>query len=107
MLTIIKIETENNFHAIQMQSHRTENWMGPEWIAVPESLIENLNDGYCDLIILDGKLIDIIQTEKPSPELIQDPTPTLSERVDELDEALNMILTGYTGEEAVDETGTA
>lgn len=36
-----------------------------------------------------------------------DPEPTLADRVDELDEALNMILTGYTGEEAADEAGTA
>ena len=52
--------------------------------------------------------------EEPEPE------PTLEERVatmetgkaeqadvDELHEALNMILTGYTGEEAADEAGTA
>lgn len=52
----------------------------------------------------------------PEPE----PVPTLEERVatmetgkaeqtdvDELHEALNMILTGYTGEEAADEAGTA
>ena len=49
-----------------------------------------------------------------------DPEPTLEERVktmetgkaeqadvDELHEALDMILTGYTGEEAADEAGTA
>ena len=54
--------------------------------------------------------------EPPEPE--PEPTPTLDERVstlettkadqtdvDELNEALNMILTGYTGEEAADETG--
>ena len=48
------------------------------------------------------------------------PEPTLEERVaametgkaeqtevDELNEVLNMILTGYTGEEAADEAGTA
>ena len=53
--------------------------------------------------------------EQPEPE---PPAPTLDERVtaletekasqadvDELNEALNMILTGYTGEEAADETG--
>lgn len=53
----------------------------------------------------------------PSPE--PEPEPTLEERVkametgkaeqadvDELHEALDMILTGYTGEEAADETGT-
>lgn len=55
-------------------------------------------------------------TLPPDPE--PEPTPTLDERVstlettkadqtdvDELNEALNMILTGYTGEEAADETG--
>ena len=53
--------------------------------------------------------------ETPAPE----PEPTLDDRVstleatkadqtdvDELNEALDMILTGYTGEEAADETGT-
>ena len=52
----------------------------------------------------------------PPPE--PEPEPTLDDRVstleatkadqtdvDELNEALNMILTGYTGEEAADETG--
>lgn len=55
----------------------------------------------------------------PDPEP-EPPAPTLDERVtaletekasqadvDELNEALNMILTGYTGEEAADEAGTA
>ena len=54
--------------------------------------------------------------QPPEPE----PTPSVEERiatmetgkaeqtdVDELHEALNMILTGYTGEEAADEAGTA
>ena len=53
---------------------------------------------------------------QPEPE----PEPALNERVsslettkanqtdvDELNEALNMILTGYTGEEGTDEAGTA
>ena len=56
--------------------------------------------------------------EEQPPEPDPEPTPTLDERVstlettkadqtdvDELNEALNMILTGYTGEEAADETG--
>lgn len=54
------------------------------------------------------------ETPPPEPE----PEPTIDQRVftlettkadqtdvDELNEALNMILTGYTGEEAADETG--
>ena len=56
------------------------------------------------------------ETPPPEPE---PPAPTLDERVtsletekasqadvDELNEALNMILTGYTGEEGTDEAGT-
>ena len=55
-----------------------------------------------------------------SPPEPEPPAPTLDERVtsletekasqadvDELNEALNMILTGYTGEEATDAEGTA
>ena len=54
----------------------------------------------------------------PTPPEPEPPAPTLDERVtsletekasqadvDELNEALDMILTGYTGEEAADETG--
>ena len=54
-----------------------------------------------------------------SPPEPEPPDPTLDERVtsletekasqadvDELNEALNMILTGYTGEEGTDEAGT-
>ena len=56
--------------------------------------------------------------DPPPPPEPEPPAPTLDERVtaletekasqtdvDELNEALNMILTGYTGEEAADETG--
>ena len=62
----------------------------------------------------DGARIGDPYDPPPAP----DPEPTLDERVsimettkanqtdvDELNEALNMILTGYTGEEAADETG--
>ena len=51
----------------------------------------------------DGARIGDTYAPPPPPE----PEPTLADRVDELDEALNMILTGYTGEEAADEAGTA
>ena len=56
--------------------------------------------------------------DPPPPPEPEPPPPPLDERgtaletekanqtdVDELNEALNMILTGYTGEEAADETG--
>ena len=62
----------------------------------------------------DGAKIGDPYDPPPAPE----PEPTLDDRVstleatkadqtdvDELNEALNMILTGYTGEEAADETG--
>lgn len=63
----------------------------------------------------DGAKIGDLYNPPPPPE----PDPTLDDRVstleatkadqtdvDELNEALDMILTGYTGEEAADETGT-
>ena len=63
----------------------------------------------------EGARIGDAYSPPPPPE----PDPTLDDRVstleatkadqtdvDELNEALDMILTGYTGEEAADETGT-
>ena len=63
----------------------------------------------------EGARIGDTYSPPPPPE----PDPTLDDRVstleatkadqtdvDELNEALDMILTGYTGEEAADETGT-
>lgn len=65
----------------------------------------------------DGARIGDPYDPPPAPEP-EPPAPTLDERVtaletekasqadvDELNEALHMILTGYTGEEAADETG--
>lgn len=64
----------------------------------------------------DGARIGDTYDPPPEPE----PEPTIDQRVstlettkadqtdvDELNEALNMILTGYTGEEATDAEGTA
>ena len=64
----------------------------------------------------DGARIGDPYAPPPPPE--PEPEPTIDQRVstlettkadqtdvDELNEALNMILTGYTGEEAADETG--
>ena len=66
----------------------------------------------------DGARIGVPYDPPPEPEP-EPPAPTLDERVtaletekasqadvDELNEALNMILTGYTGEEGTDEAGT-
>ena len=39
MLTIIELAArEDDGHGLQSQSHRTENWMGEEWIEVPPQL---------------------------------------------------------------------
>ena len=79
MCTIIKIECTEQFHEIESQSHRTENWMGPEWVEVPEALVGKLNGGYCDLVIFDGVLTDVVPTEMPpAPE----PEPTADELMD-------------------------
>lgn len=64
-MTIIKIEGNNGYHTIESQSHRKENWMGDEWISVPEKLIDKLNRGYCNLVIEDDILVDVIPTDIP------------------------------------------
>ena len=60
MLTIIELAArEDDGHGLQSQSHRTENWMGEEWIEVPPQLEQAVWDccGYCTLDIQDGKLV--------------------------------------------------
>ena len=79
MLTIIKIEPEPwGAHLLQTQSHRTENWMGEGWIAVPETLEAALYacGGYCELEIRDGALVGLTPTARP-PE--PEPAPTAQE----------------------------
>lgn len=64
-MTIIKIESNNGYHTIESQSHREENWMGDEWISVPEELVDKLNRGYCNLVIKDDILVDVVPTDIP------------------------------------------
>ena len=56
-------------HEIQSQSHRTENWLGEDWIAVPEHLREKVWEtcGYCDLVIEDDALTDVLPRPIPEP----------------------------------------
>ena len=66
-MTIIKIlADENNLHSLESQSHRTECWLDG-YIAVPQELEKNVWDclGYCDLVIEDGVLTDILPKEIP------------------------------------------
>ena len=86
---IVKIIEENGTHEIQSQSHRTSNWMGDEWIEVPEALVPTLYDceGYCDLQIEGGVLVGITPTERPEPE--PEPyVPTTEERITALETAM-------------------
>lgn len=77
-------------------------------------------DKETEIPVWDGTIwrIQELPQAPPEPEP-EPPAPTLDERVtaletekanqtdvDELNEALNMILTGYTGEEGTDEAGT-
>ena len=65
-MTIIQIESENNQHILESQSHRTECWLDG-YITVPTELEQKAWDcmGYCDLVINDGVLTDIIPKEIP------------------------------------------
>lgn len=77
MLTIIKIKPEPwGGHLLQSQSHRAENWMGADWIAVPEELETAVWQcgGWCELEIRDGVLAGLTSTERP-PEPAPPPDP--------------------------------
>lgn len=66
-MTIIKIlADENNLHSLESQSHRTECWLDG-YIAVPQELEKKVWDcmGYCDLVINDGVLTDILPKDIP------------------------------------------
>ena len=66
-MTIIKIlADENNQHSLESQSHRTECWLDG-YIAVPQELEKKAWDclGYCDLVIEDGVLTDILPKDIP------------------------------------------
>ena len=108
-MTIIQIEpNENGGHANQTTDANISIPTG--WAVVPPTLdTPNFPFGILTSEEIDGVMTVTSWTacEIPESEPTPEPVPTLADRVDELDQALNMILTGYTGEEAVDEVGTA
>ncbi len=54
-MTIIKIlANADGLHLVQSQSHRTTNWLGAEYAAVPDSLVGNINGGYCNIALNDA-----------------------------------------------------
>ena len=66
-MTIIKIQAnENNRHLLESQSHRTECWIDG-YIKVPQELEKKAWDclGYCDLVIENCILINILPKEIP------------------------------------------
>lgn len=66
-MTIIKIEKlYSGQHTLEMQSGRTECWLDG-YIAVPQKLEEKVWSckGFCDIVINDGLLTDIIPKEIP------------------------------------------
>lgn len=88
-MTIVRISSDFGMHEYESQSRRTENWMGAEWLEVPESLVSSLYacGGYCDLQIEDGVLVGITPTERPEPE--PEPyVPTTEERISALESAM-------------------
>jgi hypothetical protein len=84
-LYIIEIQArEDGGHGLQGQSARKECWM-EGWIAIPEELVDKAWEckGYCDLVIQDGVLVDLIPGEVPeTPEPEDVPTETEQLRAD-------------------------
>ena len=79
------INASNN--AYERQSHRRylENWNGDGWIPVPPELEAKAVEycPYCELVIKDGALVDIVPTERPpEPEPVVEPTETERLRAD-------------------------
>lgn len=83
-MTIIKISAnENNQHILESQSHRTECWLDG-YIEVPQELEQKAWDslGYCELVINDGVLTDILPKDIPDfqkPESL----PTINDLIKE------------------------
>ena len=110
MLIIEHAALENGAHRNQTGTFREI----PEgWLPVMPT-IEAEAVGYLPFIVIDeverGWITKVSQGTVPEPEPEPEPAPgptgpTVEQRVSELEEALDMILTGYTGEEAADETG--
>ena len=98
-MTIIKIsKNDTGIHEVQSQFGRTECWLDG-WIAVPETLEfkawETL--GWCDLVIQDGVLVDIIPTTRPEPEPEPTPAPSYEERLAALESAMTAMMMGGSG----------
>lgn len=69
-MTIIKVQPVfgTQLHLVQTQSHREECWE-EGYIEVPENLERKVMDcyGFCDLVIANGALVDVVPSEIPAP----------------------------------------
>ena len=94
---IIKIEaTDNGLHHIESQSHREECWLDG-YIEVPTKLESKVmgSKGYCNLVIENNVLVDIIPTEIPKKQDVEE-SIALDERVTALESALLELVMGGT-----------
>ena len=84
-MLIVKIDSKNNFHSFEFQSHRNECWLRG-YIEVPKNLESLVVDskGYCDLIIEGGVLTNVIPRSDCKPNA---PTASLT-REDEIETML-------------------
>lgn len=88
-MVIISRDKINGIHNIESQSGRTVPWL-EGYVKIPERLVDLAWEtcGYCDLVFNEeGKLIEIIPTEKPEPEPTPEP-PTADVSFDELAAAI-------------------
>ena len=65
------LNIKNKRYEEQLHRDYPENWNGDGWIAVPKELESVVleNAPYCDLVISDGVLVDVMPTERPAPDL--------------------------------------
>lgn len=81
--------------SIQSQSHRApdENWMGDDWVSVPETLEKNVCAcaPWCDLVIEGNRLMAVIPLPKPEPKPLP---PTENERLTALEQAMLAVMEG-------------
>lgn len=91
MLIIEINSTDNKFHHFQSQSHRKECWLDGH-IEVPKELESKVYEsgGYCELIIKNDILIDVIL----HPEWKPDETPESEPKPSDIDDFANAILEG-------------
>lgn len=83
-MLIIEINSaDGKFHRFQSQSHREECWI-EGYIEVPKELEVKVfkNGGFCELIIENDILVDVISHPEWRPEEIKEPTALEQLRAD-------------------------